>query len=102
MGRGNAFAGSVRNGGLKFAAHKKLPDPESDPDLEHLAEEIPGILGNGLPAKILHGNDDEDEETEKLRYRIAKAKKTPLPLSHGPCGTSHIFIAFFCGYKNGG
>ena len=66
---GVAQTGSVRNGGFKFAAHKKLPLPTEDEN------DSQTVLGNsGLPRKILHGEagDDEDEETEKLRYRLAK------------------------------
>ena len=61
--------GSVRNGGFKFAAHKKLPLPTED---ENDSQTVLG--SSGLPRKILHGEagDDEDEETEKLRYRLAK------------------------------
>lgn len=67
--------GSVRNGGFKFAAHKKLPLPTED---ENDSQTVLG--SSGLPRKILHGEagDDEDEETEKLRYRLAKADRRRL------------------------
>ena len=73
----------MRNGGLKFAANKKLPNPEDFCEDDGASDA--GDVRIGLPAKILNGNDDEDEETEKLRYRIAKEiQQSSRSSYHGP------------------